>query len=415
MPQNAASLWRGFARYGIFAALGGAVIGLIMAKFQWRWQMLLLGAIIGLTCYLVSFGAEVLLHDWLEKRPWRRAAVYFLASQIGWPIGLYLGIAIVFQKFAILKFERSIWIVVLGLGAIGTLAGLGVYGYERLKERLRESVEQLKEKEFAEKELELARQLQARMLPAPEIAADGFRITGRNYAARFVAGDFFDVFHYGDGSVGIAVADVAGKGLAASLIMASVKAVLPLLATSRSVDEAMNALNEKLAGELTKREFVALVLARFDPSTGAVAVVNAGLPDPYVIRGDGRLETIEATGPRLPLGLRRGIRYEKKLVALAAGDSLLLFSDGLPEATGPDGEQLGYERLGEIVAAAGASIDRILGHVHAATSAEVRDDDQTVVLLERTASDGAMSSIPRLEIAVRNEGSQSARVSESQS
>jgi MFS family permease len=415
MPSNAGMTWRAFARYGALACLGGAVIGFAMSRFHWRWQMVLMGAIIGFTCYAVSIGAEVLFHDWLEKKPWRRAIVYFVASQIGWPLGLYLGMIIVFQKFQVLRFERSILTIVLSLGALGTLAGLGVFGYERLKDRLRDSIEQLKEKEFAEKELELARELQARMLPAPDIRADGYRITGRNFAARFVAGDFFDVFQYGDGSVGIAVADVAGKGLAASLIMASVKAVLPLLAMARSVDEAMNALNLKLAGELTKREFVALVLARFDPATGTVGLVNAGLPDPYIVRRDGSVEIIEGVGPRLPLGLRRNISYEKKAVHLAPGDSLLLLSDGLPEAIAPDGEQLGYERLAQIINSAGADVDGILAQVHAATSADAHDDDQTLVVIERTASDGAMSSIPRLEIASRSAGSQSARVSESQS
>ncbi len=96
---------------------------------------------------------------------------------------------------------RGVWVIVLVTGAIRTLIGLAAHGYEALKDRLRESIEKLKEKEFAEKELELARELQSRMLPAPEIAADGYRITARNFAARYVAGDFYDVFQYGDGAI----------------------------------------------------------------------------------------------------------------------------------------------------------------------------------------------------------------------
>jgi sigma-B regulation protein RsbU (phosphoserine phosphatase) len=271
--------------------------------------------------------------------------------------------------------------IVLICGAIGTSVGLGVHGYEVMKNRLRESIEKLKEQEFQEKELELARELQARMLPSPEISADGCHITARNYAARYVAGDFYDVFQYGDGSIGIAIADVAGKGLAASLIMASVKAVLPLLAMNRSVEEAASALNEKLAGELTKREFVALTLARFEPSTRRVSFVNAGLPDPYLVRRIGTVEPQEVTGARLPLGLRRGIHYEQKEIALEAGDAFLLFSDGLPEATKPNGDQLGYERLAEIIRSCGADVDAIMQQVHTETTA-TREDDQTIVLLE---------------------------------
>lgn len=198
--------------------------------------------------------------------------------------------------------------------------------------------------------------------------------------------DFFDVFQYGDGSIGVAVADVAGKGMAASLIMASVKAVLPLLAMNRPVDEAMSALSTKLSGELTKREFVALVLARFDPATGEVSLVNAGLPDPYVVRRDGSVEIIEVTGPRLPLGMRRDIDYVSRQLNLAPGDSLLMLSDGLPEATtDTEGAQLGYERLAEIIRSAGADVDAILARIHAETT-EIRDDDQTVVSLQRVAA-----------------------------
>ena len=418
MPAAPGFTLRDVARYVPAALLAGASIAFAMTGFKLEIRQLLVGGFIGLTCFAFAMLAEKLFQPWFQKAPdqwWRRALAYFAASQVAWPIGLVVAVSVVFQvPISEIRFGRQPFYIASILGAAGTVLGLGIQTYEKLKERLRVSVEQLKEAEFAEKELELARELQARMLPAPEIAAPGYRITGRNFAARYVAGDFFDVFRYGDGSLGVAVADVAGKGLAASLIMASVKAVLPLLATERGVDEAMNALNLKLAGELSKREFVALVLARFDPVTGDLALVNAGLPDPYVIRRDGSIEVIEASGPRLPLGLKRGIAYEKRSLVLGPGDALLMLSDGLPEATRLDGEQLGYERLAEIIQSAGANIDAILAQVQAVTT-ELHDDDQTVVLIERTASDGVTSAIPRVEIASRNPGAQSARVSESQS
>ena len=231
-------------------------------------------------------------------------------------------------------------------------------------------------------ELQLARELQSRMLPAPEIAADGYRISSRNFAARYVAGDFYDIFQYPDGAIGVAVADVAGKGMPASLLMASVKAVLPLLASSRSIDDAMIALNEKLVGELARREFVALSLARFEPATGRVTVANAGLPDPYIVRNDGGVAVVEVRGPRLPLGLRRAIGYQKEEIVLDHGEALILFSDGLPEAAMKDGEQLGYDRLIEIVRESGTDVDAILRSIHD-VEAETRDDDQTVVMIQR--------------------------------
>ena len=385
MPQDRSAL-RQFALYGLFAILGGAFVGYAMRRFEWNTRMVLHGALIGFSCYAMAFGSELYFHKWLTAKPeqwWRRAILYFAASQVGWIVGLFLGMILIWGRMpGSVSIPRVTIVIVLALGGLGTLVGIAAMGYETLKLRLSSSIEQLKEKEFADKELQLARELQSRMLPAPEIAADGYRISGRNFAARYVAGDFYEVFHYADGGVGIAVADVAGKGMAASLIMASVKAVLPLLASTRTIDEAMAALNEKLVGDLSKREFVALSLVKYDPSTGNLTVANGGLPDPYFVRADGNVSVIEVPGPRMPLGLKRKIVYEKREITLAKGDALMMYSDGLPEATVNGGEQIGYEGLAEIVRSSGADVDRIMARIHA-VEAGPRDDDQTVVMITR--------------------------------
>jgi hypothetical protein len=377
--------WRDLARYAPLSVLGGGLFGIAISGFRWNVRGFLHGGLIGFTCFAFAVLAEAMLHRWLEERPeawWRRALTYFLASQAGWPIGLFLGMPLIHgQPMSALRLPERAIAVILITSVGGPLAGLAAYAYERLKDRLRVSIEQLKEKEFADKELELARELQSRMLPAPEIAGDGYRLSARNLAARYVAGDFYDVFHYADGSVGVAIADVAGKGMAASLIMASCKAVLPLLAANREVDEAATALNEKLSAELSKREFVALALARYEPASGRVTFVNAGLPDPYLLRG-ALAEPQEADGPRLPLGVMRRTRYERRELTLGPGESLLFFSDGLPEAKRVDGELLGYDRLLELVRESGEDLDALLARIDAETH-EVRDDDQTVVLLKR--------------------------------
>jgi serine phosphatase RsbU (regulator of sigma subunit) len=163
--------------------------------------------------------------------------------------------------------------------------------------------------------------------------------------------------------------------------MTSVKAVLPLLAGSRPIGETMKALNEKLIGELAKREFVALLLARFDPRSGVVSFVNAGLPDPYLLRRD-RVEAVTAPGPRLPLGLRKSLDYQPTQVDLQSGEAMVFLSDGLPEARTPDGDPLGYERLAAILSRTGPQVDAILQQVQVMTT-DAREDDQTVVILER--------------------------------
>src|SRR5206468_1056606 len=160
--------------------------------------------------------------------------------------------------------------------------------------------------------------------PPPRFDGEGFSIVARNLPASFVAGDFYDFVRNDDGSVIIVVADVAGKGMGASLIMASVKAVLPFVARE-PLSEAMRLLNRKLIAELAKREFVALVCARY--AAGTIEIANAGCPDPYLIRG-GVAEAVVVPGDRLPLGLR-DTQYDSATVRLASGDRVLFLTDGI--------------------------------------------------------------------------------------
>ncbi len=279
--------------------------------------------------------------------------------------------------------------------------------FEAFYEAERRALEAQKNQELAERELDLARSLQQRLLPPPERTGDGYRIAARNLAARFVAGDFYDYFQLPDGSLRIAVADVVGKGTAASLIMATVKAMLPLIAAERSVVETLRELNRRLAGELAEREFVALALARFEPASGRLEIANAGLPDPYLLpaaappggpggrsaappggTGGEITVTIEAPMPRLPLGLRPEIAYDSVAVDLAPGDRVLFLTDGLPEAPTAAGEPLGYEALPGFLdhraAAPGAWLDRLLERLREAT-VEEQDDDWTALVLERAS------------------------------
>jgi sigma-B regulation protein RsbU (phosphoserine phosphatase) len=235
----------------------------------------------------------------------------------------------------------------------------------------------------------MARELQSRLLPPPEIAGDGYRIAARNLPAHLVAGDFYDSFLLPDGAVGVVVGDVAGKGMAAALIMASVKAMLPLIAASRSAAETLRELNRRLAAELPEREFVALAFARFEPAGGRIELANAGLPDPYLLAAGQAPAAQIVPGPRLPLGVRREVDYRSLNLRLAPGDRLLLLTDGLAEAPAAGGEPLGYGALGGLLAADGgdrgeaplAWVDGLLARVRAATQ-PVLEDDWTALLLE---------------------------------
>jgi sigma-B regulation protein RsbU (phosphoserine phosphatase) len=271
-------------------------------------------------------------------------------------------------------------------GGVAIVVGLLFYTFGVLQERLRESVERLKEHEFAEKELELAREIQKRLLPPPELEGDTWRLAARNVAAHFVAGDFYDVFPLADGAVGVVVADVAGKGMGASLIMASVKAVLPLIAADRSVEETLAELNRKLVAELGPREFVALAYLKYETS-GAFTLGNAGLPDPYRLAAGEPPRALSVPGERMPLGVRRESRYEALSGRLESGERVILLTDGLPEALMATDEPMGYPALESFLAASDSAapsdfLDRLFRRVREASVPTIQDD-LTALVLER--------------------------------
>ena len=351
-------------------------------------RLLMGGAIVGLCIYAASASLHGLIgchFDDLKAslRIPARILLGILAGAIGWFVGFVISALILtghplFSE-AFGSEERALLTVAL---MITILFGALAHGYEELRRRLTDSVEKLKEREFAEKELELAREIQARLLPPPLIEGDGFSITARNVPAHFVAGDFFDVLRHEDGSVGIVIADVSGKGIGASLIMASVKAVLPFVANG-SVEDTLSRLNRRLASQLGKREFVALAYARFQPVTGRLQIANAGMPDPYLI-SNGSASPVPVPGERLPLGARSDVHYDAVEVQLRPGDRFFLLSDGIPEAPRPNGEPFGYDALRETLSGVppdGDWIDTVLARVRA--QVQGIDDDWTAVVLER--------------------------------
>jgi sigma-B regulation protein RsbU (phosphoserine phosphatase) len=213
----------------------------------------------------------------------------------------------------------------------------------------RQQLEKLVAQELGRRELEMARDVQRRLLPPSEMAGPGWEVFARCQPARVVAGDFYDVMRHPDGRIDVVVADVAGKGFAASLIMASTKAMLPFVSAEGGVADLLSRLNQRLALELGRGEFVALTVARFDPVARQIELANAGAPDPYLLVKGRPAEALSVPGPRLPLGVRAEVAYSSRTVTMGAEDRLLMLTDGLPEARADHEEPLGYGALESMI------------------------------------------------------------------
>ena len=374
----------------VSAAAGVAVVFLttISRRNFWGGKLFFYGAAVGFLIYMFCGFLDNAVGD--RIRLWRifpdrlvGVPIYFVGGILG-----VLAATLIFHALRLMPFRMDagdLRVSLLISGGIAVAGGLLFYTFGVMRARLRESIVRIKEQEFAEKELAVAREIQSRLLPPAEISGEGYRISARNLAARFVAGDFYDVFRTSDGALGIVVADVSGKGMGASLIMASVKAVLPLIAEGRGTGETLAHLNRKLYVDLDAREFVALAYARYDPASRILELSNAGLPDPYRLAGDGEIEILSVPGPRLPLGARREVAYESLSVAMGAGERVLLLTDGLPEAPTAAGDPLGYEALQSLIPRAASSTAAVLDSLFAAIrSATVSDlgDDWTALVFE---------------------------------
>jgi serine phosphatase RsbU (regulator of sigma subunit) len=231
-------------------------------------------------------------------------------------------------------------------GSTAAEVRVATIGPERRRDMVeRLQLEELVAQELGRRELKMARDMQRRLLPPAEVTGPGWQIAARYLPARVVAGDLYDVLRHADGSVDVVVADVAGKGFAASLIMASVKAMLPFVTADSGVAESLAELNRRLASELGRGEFVALALARYHPHERQVELANAGAPDPYLVRPGQPPQPLSVPGPRLPLGVRAQVAYASRTAAVSPDDRLLLITDGLPEARDESGEPLGYQAL----------------------------------------------------------------------
>ncbi|MDT7603576.1 MAG: phosphoserine phosphatase RsbU/P [Acidobacteriota bacterium] len=282
------------------------------------------------------------------------------------------------------------------------------------------------EEERLRRELEMATEVQRRIFPEEAPETDALELAGSCVPARGVGGDYYDFLLLGGGRVGVAVADVAGKGISAALLMSIVQASLRSQAQAANgrlapLVASMNALLQKSSGTASYATFF---YAQFDPAEGLLTYVNAGHNPPMLFRADDQsveggegganepanfqtltregagkglavalrpettarevnVELLTAGGP--VIGLFEHFTYEQASTKVARGDVLVAFTDGVTEALNPEGEEFGEERLRAFAA---AHVHLSAAELHALVVAEVRafcrdapqHDDLTLVV-----------------------------------
>lgn len=201
--------------------------------------------------------------------------------------------------------------------------------------------------EFArvQQDLEAARAIQRSLLPQTLPSVAGYSIAFRSDTCYEVGGDYLDIVEQPDGSLLVAVADVAGKGLASAIWSVSFRSTFRgMAATGMPLDELATRMNQHhwAEGEEARRRYVTAILLRLHPATGEIEIVNAGHNPGFLVEPDGTARQFKAAGT--PLGLLPGMGYQSERHAMIPGARLAFYTDGLTEVFKGD-EEFGPERL----------------------------------------------------------------------
>jgi serine phosphatase RsbU (regulator of sigma subunit)/predicted ester cyclase len=249
--------------------------------------------------------------------------------------------------------------------------------------------QEMLERERVEQELRVAQRIQHALLPKEPPELEGWDIAHDYRPAREVGGDFYDFLNLNDGRVVLIIGDVSGKGIPAAMVMANTQSVLRAVAQRAGIPprQALEEANDVLYTYLPPNMFATCFYAVLEPTEGWLRYANAGHNLPCCWH-EGLVTKLRARG--MPLGLLPGMDYEEKQTALAPGDGVLLYSDGLIEAHDPRREMFGTLRIEEFVRAhpGGATlIDSLLAELEQFTGkAWEQEDDIALLTLQRSRS-----------------------------
>ena len=239
-----------------------------------------------------------------------------------------------------------------------------------------------------QQDLDAARNIQRSLLPQRLPAIEGYSIGFKSKTCYEVGGDYLDIVPMPDGTILLAVADVAGKGLASAIVSTSFRSAFRAAAASgQPLTDVATSMNQSHweEGEETRRRYVTAIFARLDPKTGGLEAVNAGHNPGYVLRSDGTMCQIDAAGT--PLGLLPGMTYSSERCSFPPGSRLLLYTDGLTEALRGE-QEFGSEQLIDNfsrckTSSADAILDTLWRAIEDFSQGGPQSDDMTALVLAR--------------------------------
>src|SRR2546421_5082310 len=249
------------------------------------------------------------------------------------------------------------------------------------------------EKKRLDHDLEIARDIQRILLPSEAPVINGFQISGINVPARQVSGDYFDYIRVDEERLGVAIADVSGKGVPASLIMAICRSVLRAEASRNpSPADVLRKVNRQLYPDIKEDMFISMAYLVLDHQHDGVTLARAGHDAPLLYQQQSQTIT-PIKSPGMVVGIDSGSVFDRLTVDFAVplerDDCLILYTDGVTEALNAEGDEFGLERMMESVRAsandgAQAIVKKIIEDVRDFTGSAPQNDDITVIAIRKT-------------------------------
>jgi serine phosphatase RsbU (regulator of sigma subunit) len=287
-----------------------------------------------------------------------------------------IGLIYVDSPFVLREFAKD------DLSLLTVMANVAAIRIENVRLAEIEEADRLIKRDLAQ-----AAEIQKRMLPDDAPHVDGADLAGFNAACRTVGGDYYDFFPYSGGRVGLALGDVSGKGMPASLMMMALHARVQVLAEDPGDLAAfMTRLNKATCANCPSNRFITFFFSVLDTATGDVAFANAGHNPPIVLRASGEARMLEGGGP--VLGILPIAPYREDHAHVDRGGLLVLYSDGVTEATNTNQDEFGEERLIEALRChrtepAAAIVDAVMKEVVQFAAGAPQADDITLLVAKR--------------------------------